>query len=144
MVAKITPCFENGKAAIARGLMNGAAYGTTELHILRPGASVEKRFLFYVVTSDTFSKLGESEMYGAGGQKRVPPEFIENFFMLLPPLGEQIEIANYLEAATAKVDLMMSKTESAIAHLTEYRTALITAATRGKIDVRQVAIPAPT
>ncbi len=141
VVAKITPCFENGKAALASGLMNGAAYGTTELHILRAGASVEKRFLFYVVISDTFSKLGESEMYGAGGQKRVPPEFIKNFLMLLPPLDEQIEIANYLDSATEKVDLMMSKTESAISHLTEYRTALITAATTGKIDVRGWEIP---
>ena len=144
VVAKITPCFENGKAAIAHGLINGAAYGTTELHILRAGASVEKRFLFYVVTSDTFSKIGESEMYGAGGQKRVPPEFIKNFLMLLPPLGEQIAIANYLDTATEKIDLMVNKTESVITHLSEYRTALITAATTGKIDVRQVAIPAPT
>ena len=142
VVAKITPCFENGKAAIASGLMNGAAYGTTELHILRAGALVEKRFLFYVVTSDTFLKLGESEMYGAGGQKRVPPEFIKNFFVLLPPFGEQTEIANYLDAATAKADLMISKTESAITHLTEYRTALITAATTGKIDVRHVKLAA--
>ena len=83
-------------------------------------------------------------MYGAGGQKRVPPEFIKNFILLLPQISEQTMIANYLDLATAKVDLMMDKTESAIARLTEYRTALITAATTGKIDVRQVVVPAAT
>src|SRR6202012_3265577 len=72
VVAKITPCFENGKTALACGLLNGAAYGTTELHVLRAGNSLNRNFLFYVAVSDTFRKLGESEMYGGGGQKRVP------------------------------------------------------------------------
>ena len=82
-------------------------------------------------------------MYGAGGQKRVPPEFINDFRLSLPPLTEQAAIVEYLVEVTGKIDLMMNKTESAIDRLTEYRTALITAATTGKIDVREVAIPSP-
>ncbi len=141
VVAKITPCFENGKAALANGLMNGAALGTTELHVLRADAVLDKRFLFYVAISDAFRKIGESEMYGAGGQKRVPPEFIKDFRIPLPPMAEQSVIVDYLDERTGNIDLMMNRTESAITHLIEYRTAIITAATTGKIDVRQVAIP---
>ncbi|MBV5296933.1 MAG: restriction endonuclease subunit S [Rhodoferax sp.] len=142
VIAKITPCFENGKAALADGLTNGVAYGTTELHVLRAGAELDPHFLFYVAISDTFSKLGEAEMYGAGGQKRVPPEFIKNFRMILPPLTEQIAIVAHLRAGIEKLDQMENNAQSAITRLTEYRTALITAATTGKIDVRQVKIPA--
>ena len=64
--------------------------------------------------------------------------------MLAPPISEQTNIAEYLDKQTGKIDRMIGKVESAITHLTEYRTALITAATTGKIDVRHVAIPAPT
>lgn len=93
IVAKITPCFENGKGALAYGLTNGAAYGTTELHVLRAGPKFDKRFLFYLTVSSAFRSLGEAEMYGAGGQKRVPPEFSKNFPSPVPPLEEQHAIA---------------------------------------------------
>ena len=142
LVAKITPCFENGKAALASGLLNGAAFGTTELHVLRAQKILDRRFLFYVTISDIFSKLGESEMYGAGGQKRVPPEFVSNFLLPLPPVAEQTTIANHLDAEMLHLDMLVANVQSAIAHLTEYRTALITAATAGQIDVRQVIVPA--
>jgi len=89
VVAKITPCFENGKGAIAVDLKNGVGFGTTELHVLRSGKRLDKRFLFYLTISHTFRMLGESEMYGAGGQKRVPPEFAKNFRVPLPLLDEQ-------------------------------------------------------
>jgi type I restriction enzyme S subunit len=136
VVAKITPCFENGKAALAKGLKNGAAYGTTELHVLRARRELDTGFLFYVVVSDTFRKLGEAEMYGAGGQKRVPPEFCKDFRISLPPPSEQTAIATYLDRETTKIDRMIAKVEAAIEKLSEYRTALITAAVTGKIDVR--------
>lgn len=79
IVAKITPCFENGKGALASGLKNGAAFGTTELHVLRPLGEVENRFLFYLTISSVFRSNGKAEMYGAGGQKRVPPGFCKDF-----------------------------------------------------------------
>ena len=84
IVAKITPCFENGKGALADRLTNGAALGTTELHVLRPLPDLERRFLFYLTVSSVYRKTGEAEMYGAGGQKRVPPEFNKDFRTPLP------------------------------------------------------------
>lgn len=85
VIAKITPCFENGKGAIAKGLVNGVAFGTTELHVLRSLDDLLPEFLFYISMSDWFRKLGEAHMYGAGGQKRVPEKFIKDLPTLFPP-----------------------------------------------------------
>ncbi len=132
VVAKITPCFENGKAALASGLLNGAAYGTTELHVLRAGPTMDRSFLFYIAISDTFQKLGESEMYGAGGQKRVPPEFNKNFRTSLPPPTEQSSIVAFLDQQTGRIDKLIAKKRELIERLKEKRTALISrTVTRG-------------
>ena len=125
VIAKITPCFENGKSAIASGLMNGVAFGTTELHVLRAGKRLDKQFLFHLTTSHTFRMLGESEMYGAGGQKRVPPEFAKDFRIPLPPIDEQQTIARFLDAKTVQIDDLIAKKRQLIAKLKEKRSALI-------------------
>lgn len=132
VVAKITPCFENGKGALAEGLANGVGFGTTELHVLRAEKAGDPRFLFYVSMSDAFRKLGEAEMYGAGGQKRVPESFIENLRHPLPPLAEQRTIAAFLDRDTAQIDALVAKKGRLIKLLQEKRSALITrAVTRG-------------
>ena len=135
VLAKITPCFENGKSAIAQNLTNGIAFGTTELHVLRPQDSINNHFLYYLIKSDSFMKIGESEMYGAGGQKRVPEEFIKNFLIGLPPYYEQVTIADYLDQETAKIDRLCDTVNQTIGRLKEYRSALITQAVTGKIKV---------
>ena len=85
IVAKITPCFENGKGALAADLTNGIAFGTTELHVLRPTNSLNSRYLFYLTISEPYRKWGEASMYGAGGQKRVPELFIKDLVVPVPP-----------------------------------------------------------
>ena len=132
VVAKITPCFENGKGALTAGLVNGAAFGTTELHVLRSDSNIERRFLFYFTISRLFRSLGEGEMYGAGGQKRVPPEFCEDVRVPLPTLAEQHAIADFLDRETAKIDTLVAKKRTLIERLKEKRTALISrTVTRG-------------
>lgn len=132
VIAKITPCFENGKGSIATGLVNSAAYGTTELHVLRSSQSLDNRFLFYLTITDGYRKLGESEMYGAGGQKRVPPEFCKDFLTPLPPLPEQTAIADFLDRETGRIDTLVSKKRRLIALLKKKRIALISrTVTRG-------------
>lgn len=125
IVAKITPCFENGKGALASGLTNGVAFGTTELHVLRTGSRLNNKFLFYLTISSVYRKTGEAEMYGAGGQKRVPPEFNKNFPLLLPPLEEQCDIAGFLDCETARLDALVGKKRELIGKLREKRAALI-------------------
>ncbi|MFZ3018104.1 MAG: restriction endonuclease subunit S [Gallionella sp.] len=125
VIAKITPCFENGKSALASGLKNGVAFGTTELHVLRAGMRLDKQFLFYLTTSHTFRVLGESEMYGAGGQKRVPPDFAKDFRVPLPPIEEQQAIVRFLDTQTVRIDTLLAKKRQLIEKLKEKRSALI-------------------
>ncbi len=131
-IAKITPCFENGKGSIAAGLTNGVGFGTTELHVVRPGPNIDPRFLFYVSIADDFRKLGESEMYGAGGQKRIDESFIKDWIAPLPPLDTQRRIARFLDEKTARIDGLIEKKRELLERLAEKRQALITrAVTKG-------------
>ena len=137
LVAKITPCFENGKGAVASELVNEIAFGTTELHVLRVKESLDRYFLFYLSIGDAFRRLGEADMYGTAGQKRVPESFILNLVHPLPPLHEQRAIADFLIHETARIDALITKVRDAIDRLKELRQALISAAVTGKIDVRE-------
>lgn len=132
VIAKITPCFENGKGSIALGLTNGIGFGTTELHVLRVRPRLDRDFLFYLSISRPFRALGEAEMYGAGGQKRIPESFLANFQTPLPPLPEQRAIAAFLRRETARNDTLVEKKRRLIDLLKEKCTALIShAVTKG-------------
>lgn len=136
-VAKITPCFENGKGAVMKGLHNGFGFGTTELIVARPiEGKVIANFLYRLFSSSHFRKNAEGSMYGAGGQKRVPDDFIREFQTGLPPINEQIEIAEFLDSETLKFESLIKEATSVINLLNERRSALITAAVTGQIDVR--------
>ncbi|SUG79852.1 Type-1 restriction enzyme EcoEI specificity protein [Salmonella enterica subsp. enterica] len=94
-IAKITPCFENSKAAIFSGLKNNVGVGTTELHVARPySQAVNQQYLLLNFKSPSFLKTGESQMTGSAGQKRVPRNFFENYPLPFPPLQEQERIVN--------------------------------------------------
>ena len=132
IVAKITPCFENGKGALATGLHNSVGFGTTELHVLRASLRVYPRFLLYLTFSHHFRRFGAASMYGAGGQKRISENFIRDFRHPLPVFPEQRVIADFLDRETAKIDALVATKERLIELLREKRTALITrAVTRG-------------
>lgn len=136
-IAKITPCYENGKGAIMRGLLNGVGFGTTELIVIRPlDQAATPSYLQYLFTSSSFRKIGESHMYGAGGQKRVPDSFVRDFSPAFPPYSEQIQIASFLDHETAKIDALTTEAKHGIDLLQERRSALISAAVTGQIDVR--------
>ena len=135
VVAKITPCFENGKSALAKGLSNKTAFGTTELHVLRADHDqIDPSFLFYLTISDLFRKLGESEMYGAGGQKRVPETFIKDFRAALPSPDEQKAIARFLDFKTAQIDTLIAKKQTLLEKMAEKSTALISHAVTKGLD----------
>ena len=135
LVAKITPCFENGKGAIVNGTLNGIGFGTTELHVLTPIPGIDARWLYYTTISDRFRKLGEAAMFGAAGQKRVPEEFVRNYRVPVPPLKEQRAIVNYLDHETARLDALMARVRQAIAFVEERRAALIAAVVTGRIAI---------
>lgn len=98
-VAKITPCFQNGKSAVFRGLTGGAGSGTTELHVVRP-VLVNPDFILIFLKSPRFIEGGIPKMTGTAGQKRLPSEYFAGTPFPLPPLAEQSRIV-------AKVDELM-------------------------------------
>ncbi|WEJ21026.1 restriction endonuclease subunit S [Pseudomonas sp. SD17-1] len=134
--AKVTPCFENGKGALMRGLKRAAGFGTTELTVLRPNSAADANYLSYVVQSSSFRAFGTGAMTGAGGLKRVPDEFTRNFPVPLPVPREQCAIVARLERETIRIDALKQKTEYSIALLKERRSALISAAVTGQVDLR--------
>lgn len=97
LLAKITPCFENGKSALADNLEHPIGFGSTEFHVLRaiPG-KVDSRFLYHLVRSNQLLFLGQKSMKGAAGHKRVPAEFLETFEVPEWSLDDQIRIAHLL------------------------------------------------
>ena len=97
LLAKITPCFENGKAALVDNLEHSIGFGSTEFHVLRPiPQRLDAKYLFYIVWSNRFRYLGQKVMKGAAGQKRVPANFLKSFEIFLPPLDDQKRIAHVL------------------------------------------------
>lgn len=133
-IAKITPCFENGKGAIANDLVNGIGFGTTELHVLRAMPSVNIHFLFYISIADDFRNVGASEMLGAGGQKRVPERFIKDWRAPLPYLEAQERIIAFLDKKTAQIDALIAKKQVLLERLAEKRQAIITQAVTKGLD----------
>lgn len=91
-VAKITPCFENGKSTVFRNLTNGIGAGTTELHIVRPLGGVVPEYVLLFLKSPRFLKNGETVMTGTAGQKRLPKSYFEATPFPLAPLDEQRRI----------------------------------------------------
>jgi type I restriction enzyme, S subunit len=90
-VAKITPCFENGKSTVFRGLSGGIGAGTTELHVVRP-IIVNPEYLLIYFKSPSFIEGGIPAMTGTAGQKRVPSEYFASAPLPLPPVAEQHRI----------------------------------------------------
>jgi type I restriction enzyme S subunit len=105
VVAKITPCFENGKAAVIDGLEHSIGAGTTELHVFRPiHAGVLSGYVYLFLRSPYFAIEGEKNMTGTAGQKRLPTEYFATRAMPLPPTEEQTRIvANAQQQARRKL-----------------------------------------
>ena len=134
-VAKITPCFENGKGARMCGLRNGVGFGTTELIVVRPDETrLAGTFLQYLFNTREFRDAGEAHMYGAGGQQRVPDEFVRNFHVALPSVDDQEEIAAFLDRETAKLDALVAEQRRLIALLREKQRAVMSHAVTSGLD----------
>lgn len=107
LVAKITPCFENGKGALVSGLLGGLGYGSTEFHVLRAhSAVVTPAFVYWLTRTDAFRLDGERNMLGSAGQKRVPTDFLRRYPIKVPAIREQHEIAALLTAVDSKLDVI--------------------------------------
>jgi type I restriction enzyme S subunit len=108
LLAKVTPCFENGKKAIARGLSNGIGFATSEVHVIRPDVRrLHRGYLRYLLCSEDFRAAGMASMTGAGGLRRVSEDAIRNFCLPIISLETQKAIADFLDRETAPIDLLV-------------------------------------
>ncbi|MBR4701161.1 MAG: restriction endonuclease subunit S [Oscillospiraceae bacterium] len=124
LMAKVTPCLENGNLAIAGGLNHGVGFGSTEINVIRC-RSIDRRFLFYVLQCPSYIEEATYNMYGVAGLKRLDPGFIPNSFFPNPPQEEQIRIAEYLDNKCAEIDLLIAAKEKTNALLRERRQSII-------------------
>lgn len=133
LVAKITPCFENGKGCHATGLSNNTGFGSTEFHVLRAFNPEDQRLLYHVTNSHRFRGLGKVNMTGSAGQKRVPADFIASYTLELPENpDERSEIASILDLAVDLIsNLSMQKQ-----HLLGEKQALMQQLLTGKKRVK--------
>ncbi|WP_458646221.1 restriction endonuclease subunit S, partial [Klebsiella quasipneumoniae] len=141
LLDKVTPCFENKNIAVARGLVNSIGFGSTEIYVLRPTEKIRVNYLLYRLQEDNFIRAATGAMTGAGGLKRVPSDFLLNYPIAIPPKSEMDAIVAYLNAQEVHYDLMERNATQAVQLLQERRTALISAAVTGKIDVRDWVAP---
>lgn len=103
LLAKITPCFENGKLGVAANLVNGVGFGSSEYIVLRPRPGLHPEWLYYLLSQEAFREKGELRMGGAVGHKRVAKEFVESFPIPLPPISEQERIVRLLDEGFAGI-----------------------------------------
>ena len=103
IIAKITPCMENGKCAIATGLTNGIGFGSTEFHVLRCKEQIINKYLFGYLNRSAIREEAAKRMTGASGHRRVPIEFYEDLEIPVLPMAEQQQIISQVEQYEAAI-----------------------------------------
>ena len=105
LLAKITPCFENGKAAIVRNLINGYGFGSTEFYVLRPHQKlILPEYVYSIIKSHSFAEPGKYKMAGAAGQKRLPKEYVLNYKFPLPSIEMQERFAEKVREINSYIE----------------------------------------
>jgi type I restriction enzyme S subunit len=125
VVAKITPCFENGKGALIEATKTGLGLGTTEFYVLRPGTELDGKYLYYVTADPAFRILGETQMTGAAGQKRVPEDFVRDYPVAALSVFDQTRISRFLDTEIGDIDTLISSKAAWIDLLAEKRRAIV-------------------
>jgi len=131
--AKITPCMENGKIALATGLKNGVGYGSTEFFVFRPYEGLLPRFVLHFLLQPSFRETAARQMSGASGQKRVPANYLFTHEFSLPPTREQERILAKLDAALSSLERAEAAARRAQERVKRYRAAVLHAAVTGEL-----------
>jgi type I restriction enzyme S subunit len=136
--AKVTPCMENGKAAVLKGLTNGVGFGSTEFFALRPKTGLDANYLLHFILQSGFRKDAARNMTGAVGLRRVPKNYLEQRQIPLPPLPEQQRIVAEIEKQFTRLDAGVAALRRVQAKLKRYRAAVLKAACEGRLVPTEV------
>ena len=112
LFAKITPCMENGKGAIARGLRNGYGCGSSEFHVLRSNDKAMPEWIYCLTSWQRFREKAEKHMTGSAGQRRVPKQYLENYEIRLPGLKVQAQQVETLMHLRSIIDRRITEVRS--------------------------------
>ena len=134
LMAKITPCFENGKIGIAKKLENGIGFGSTEYIVFRPLINLDIEFLYYFLNRKTFRMRGAKRMLGAAGHKRVSKDFINEYPFQYPSnIETQKQIVCQLDAVYEQTQSLRQIYTQQIADLDELKQAILKKAFNGEL-----------
>lgn len=133
LLAKITPCMENGKGGLVPELPNRVGYGSTEFHVLRASSAVSNSWLALFLSQPAFRKLAQSNMTGTAGQMRVPTKWLRGVGLPTPPRAEQTRIVAKLEELLSDLDAGVAELKAAQKKLKQYRQSLLKAAVEGAL-----------
>jgi type I restriction enzyme S subunit len=131
--AKVTPCMENGKAAVLKGLTNGVGFGSTEFFALRPKNGLEAKYLFHFILQSNFRRDAARNMTGAVGLRRVPKSYLEQQPIQLQPPDEQRRIVAEIEKQFTRLEAGVAALRRVQANLKRYRAAVLKAACEGRL-----------
>jgi type I restriction enzyme S subunit len=133
LFAKITPCMENGKGAVATGLQNGIGCGTTELHVIRPLGGIDPHYVYRFLAQSSVRQAAKENFTGTAGQSRVPTVFIEDLELPLAPLAEQRRIVAKLEKLLGQGDACQQRLVKLPTLLKRFRQSILAAACSGRL-----------
>lgn len=133
LFAKITPCMQNGKHAVASGLTNGFGFGSTEFHVIRPGPSITAEWIHFYVRRPEVLSDATNHFKGAVGHQRVPPEYLENLELPLPPLETQRRIAAILTEQMEAVEKARKAAEEELEAIRALPAAILGRAFSGEL-----------
>ncbi len=138
LFAKITPSMENGKSAVARDLVSGTGFGSTEFHVLRSYGAVLPKYIWRYVRQQGFRDNAQRVMSGAVGQQRVPAEYLKLHPIPLPPLAEQQRIVDKLDDLIGRTERAGAEVLRSLVLLGQYKSRLLENAYSGKIIGKKV------
>ena len=134
LIAKVTPCFENGNIAIANDMKEGIGFGSSEIFVLRMDKSVLNTYMFYFVQTSKFQDAACATMCGVGGLKRISPLFMRTYELSIPSLSVQQKMVDYLDEKTSAIDTQVELLEKKKDAYTRLKKAMINRAVTHGLD----------
>ena len=138
LLAKVTPCFENGKLGIAEKLTNGIGFGSSEYIVFRPLNNVISEYVFYLLSSNKFRNDGKKLMFGTTGLKRLSKDYVKTFLILLPSIEEQQTIVQKLDALSTETKKLEAIYNQKINDLEELKKSILQKAFNGELKIKKL------
>lgn len=140
VLAKITPCFENGKLGIAKDLVNGIGFGSSEFVVYRTKDELLPEFLYFFLNRESFRIKGKSLMSGAVGHKRIQPEFYEKEIIGYPNTVEQENICSKIIDLQDELNSLANQYQEKLANLEDLKKSILQKAFAGALTQNAVAV----